>query len=146
MSANENQGLRAEELKELGDIRGEIANLLARLDRMLVRTGLSAPPAPAAAPVSKPPEADANAQPKPADANAQPKPAEAESLARHELKDAVIAVLRETGKPMTVEAIHNRLRERGARVPSDKPKLALRKILFNKDLFTVERGAYVLRN
>ena len=56
------------------------------------------------------------------------------------MKDRVTVILGKADKPMDFEKIYAALTGDGHPMPKDKPKLVLRKVLQNKDLFDVQKG------
>ncbi len=77
--------------------------------------------------------------PQPSRAIASPSPA-----LLNELKEAIISVLFEAGTPMTFEKIFQKLQQEGASLPADRPKLYVRKLLYNPKLFRMVRGTFSL--
>jgi len=61
------------------------------------------------------------------------------------LKESVRDLLLKSGKPMDLDAIHRQLEANGVPLPADKPKLALRKVLYNREQFKVENGRFRLK-
>lgn len=56
------------------------------------------------------------------------------------LESAIIKVMTEKGLPMGFDAIYAALEKSGAPLPADKPKLVVRKILFNARRFNTLKG------
>lgn len=131
--------------KDLVEIRKVVADLLARLDRILAEQDdkpvEGAPPAVKQQELPPPKKEHSSTDSRPSPGDGQ----KVLGLGLLSLEMAIAVVLRETGKPMTFEAIFKRLEEGKAKIPSGKPKLAVRRALFNRNLFVVDRGAYVLK-
>lgn len=56
------------------------------------------------------------------------------------VKDYIVDILRQAGKPLPFDDIYKRLEATHAPLPKEKPMLAVRQILYNRSLFTVGRG------
>jgi len=80
----------------------------------------AAPSAPAAPPTPPTPPAPAGNQPKPGS-----------------LRDAITTVLKAADKPLNFDEIFAALEAGGHKLPEQKPKLMVRKTLFNKAAFTM---------
>ena len=154
--------LSQEEIAELAEIRKKMEELQARYDALvarahplgrpglapLVEVQVSDSTASAAVPSTAPtPPAPAPSPAATAPSTPVPTPASStKPLAGLKLSEAVVAVLREAGHPLSFEAIFKRLQEDGALLPAEKPMLAVRQVLYNQKLFTVERGRFRLAN
>ncbi|MCX7590822.1 MAG: hypothetical protein N2255_04255 [Kiritimatiellae bacterium] len=156
--------LTPEEIAELAEIRRKMEELQARYDALVARAhplggpGLAVPQMPSsanvvsdasvasgstgAAQVSRPePRSDLTSPPQ---TGAVPSASPERPFAGMKLSDAVIAVLRAAGQPLPFEIIFKRLQEGGAPLPNEKPMLAVRQVLYNQKLFTVEKNRFRL--
>lgn len=61
------------------------------------------------------------------------------------LRQAVIAVLRKAGRPLTFQQVYQELQAGGAPLPAEKPMLKVRGVLYNTDTFVIRHGAFELR-
>jgi hypothetical protein len=61
------------------------------------------------------------------------------------LQDATVAVLKAAGTPLDFESVFKKLEEAGAPLPAEKPKLVLRRILYDKNTFDVVKGKFTAR-
>jgi hypothetical protein len=61
------------------------------------------------------------------------------------LKDAVVAVLKAADAPLDFETVFQKLEEAGAPLPEEKPKLVLRRILYDKNAFDIVKGRFTAR-
>lgn len=89
-----------------------------------------ASPTPASATPETPP-----ASPAPAPAAAAPAAAPATAPKAGKLKESIQTVIREAGKALTFDEIYAALEAGGHELPEQKPKLVVRKTLFNKAAF-----------
>lgn len=140
--------LTENELKELAEIRKQVAALQERYDRILSgsRAGTSgktcAQGATASAgTASAGPPADASSANSPvapgAPANSTPA-----ADAACDLVDAVKRIVAAAGAPLGFNEIYERLEKAGVPLPKDKPKLLLRRILYNRKMFRTEQGRF----
>ena len=60
------------------------------------------------------------------------------------LKEAIISTLFEAGEPMTFEKVYQILQTNRVDLPSDRPKLIVRKLLYDQKLFRMVRGTFSL--
>jgi hypothetical protein len=74
---------------------------------------------------------------------AEPAPLSVEAAAN--LRDSVITVLLECGRPMSFEDVFIKLKSSGADLPADKPKLIVRGIMANKKYFNTIAGLFTLK-
>jgi len=153
-----------EELQEMMELRKQMEELQARYEAILKRPLKDGEPAPAAtpapaaapapapvaapAPATKAPEAPAAAAPAPpaaptptaAPATPATPPAAPAAVAADKpksgaLKEAIAGVIQAAGKALTFDEIYAALEAGGHKLPEQKPKLVVRKTLFNKAAF-----------
>lgn len=162
MSDHKINMLSPEEIAELADIRRKMEELQARYDALVARAhplgrpGLGSGAEVPSAVVSPAPSSSSPAAPAPVaavpaavgtlTATAQAPASSPKPLAGMKLSEAVITVLRNAGQPLPFEVIFQRLQEGGAALPTEKPMLAVRQVLYNQKLFTVERNRFRLAN
>ncbi|MBN1558128.1 MAG: hypothetical protein JW951_08280 [Lentisphaerae bacterium] len=61
------------------------------------------------------------------------------------LKEEICSILRAGSGPLTFEDIYEGLESRGAPLPDEKPKLVVRKLLYDRGTFEVSNGRYTLK-
>ena len=160
--------LTVEELTELAEIRKKMDALQARYDQLTSKLDKKKATAPAGQVASqgqkmrveKTPEKSPAKEPEkshptvPGDVPATG-PAKATQTEPHRvppcepgkktLKESVRDALLKSGKPVSFDEIYRQLEANGAPLPADKPKLALRKVLYNRQQFKVENGRFTLK-
>ena len=106
----------------------------------------------AAVPAEKPAAVEAKSaetvtEPKPTTVSKAPKPDAGpdEEKKDGDLRDCLIGVLKQAAAPMEFEAIFKKLEERGAPLSMEKPKLLLRRMLFDRNTFDVVKGKYTAK-
>jgi hypothetical protein len=77
--------------------------------------------------------------------SAPPAPAAEGGAAAVALRDHIMRVLRQATVPLDFEAVFKKLEESGAPLPGEKPKLLLRRLLYDKNVFNVVGGKFTIK-
>ena len=86
-------------------------------------------------------EAEKEPEKEPESKKEEPKPSEAKDGMK--TSDKLSAILKDAGKPMSFDKIYDALEKSGYGLPKDKPKLVVRKVLYNpKNFKRVGKGDF----